>query len=82
MMELIMIQLMIEWWNLLMRLIWKNLHDGTYHDPTNDRMMELIEVEAFAYWYGKTYHDPTNDRTMELIMIQLMIEWWNLSWSN
>ena len=44
--------------------------------------MELIEVEAFAYWYGKTYHDPTNDRTMELIMIQLMIEWWNLSWSN
>ena len=57
-------------------------------------MMELIEVEAFAYWYGKTYHDPTNDRTMELIMIQLMIElmelimiqlmieWWNLSWSN
>ena len=55
--------------------------------------MELIEVEAFAYWYGKTYHDPTNDRTMELIMndptdmeklimIQLMIERWNLSWSN
>ena len=41
--------------------------------------MELIEVEAFAYWYDrKTYHDPTNDRMMELMMIQR----WNLSWSN